>query len=141
MDSVDPRPPGGIMETAIYAADVAAAVAFYRDVFGLTVVTEVPGRLAFLMCGQQMLLIFNPELSQQPDPTHAIPRHGATGQGHFCFRASDKDEVAAWGAHFARLGIPVERFQVWQGGTHSVYVRDPAGNSVEVGEAALWGFD
>ncbi|MDB5666765.1 MAG: hypothetical protein JWS11_3308, partial [Cypionkella sp.] len=23
----------------------------------------------------------------------------------------------------------------------SVYVRDPAGNSVEVGEAALWGFD
>ena len=33
----------GILETAIYARDLDAAEAFYRDVFGLERVSRVPG--------------------------------------------------------------------------------------------------
>lgn len=37
------RPPAAIMETAIYADDLDAAEAFYRDVFGLEVVRRLAG--------------------------------------------------------------------------------------------------
>lgn len=130
----------GILETAIYARDLDAAEAFYRDVFGLERVSRVPGRLVFFKCGQQMLLVFNPEFTRAEDPGIVIPRHGTEGEGHFCFRARDRAEIDAWCAHFAALGVAVERLHVWPNGARSVYVRDPAGNSVEVGEAALWGF-
>lgn len=130
----------GIMETAIYADDLDAAEAFYCDVFGLELVSKVPGRLVFFRCGQQMLLVFNPKKSRESDPEIVIPRHGTEGAGHFCFYAKDRDEVAAWRAHFGTVGVAVEHYHVWPNGAHSVYVRDPAGNSVEVGEAALWGF-
>lgn len=134
------KAPRGIMETAIYARDLDAAEAFYRDVFGLTVIAKVPGRLVFFRCGQQMLLVFHPDKSRQADPTILIPRHGTEGAGHFCFYAKDRAEVATWRDRLVACGVPVERDQVWPNGAHSVYVRDPAGNSVEVGEAALWGF-
>lgn len=75
----------GIMETAIYADDLDAAEAFYRDAFGLELVSKVPDRLVFFKCGQQMLLVFNPQKSRELDPNIVIPRHGAEGAGHFCF--------------------------------------------------------
>ncbi len=130
----------GIMETAIYARDLDAVEAFYRDVFGLELVSKVPGRLVFFKCGRQMLLVFNPDKSRAQDPASSIPRHGTEGEGHFCFRARDGAEIDAWCAHFAKLGVAIELHHVWPNGARSVYLRDPAGNSVEVGEVALWGF-
>ena len=135
------RPPSAIMETAIYADDIDTAEVFYRDVFGLELITKVPDRLVFFKCGQQMLLIFNPEKSSETNPNIPIPRHGATGQGHFCFYATDKAEVDAWRDRFVSLGIEIEHEHMWENGSHSVYIRDPANNSVEVGEARLWGLD
>ena len=129
----------GIMETVIYARDLDAAEAFYRDVFGLELVSKVPGRLVFFKCGQQMLLVFNPDKSRENDPNIVIPRHGTEGAGHFCFYANDRAEVEAWRDRFVALGVAVEHYHIWPNDAHSVYVRDPAGNSVEVGEAALWG--
>jgi catechol 2,3-dioxygenase-like lactoylglutathione lyase family enzyme len=135
------RPPSAIMETALYADDIDAIEAFYRDVFGLEVVTKVPDRLVFFKCGQQMLLIFNPQKSREQDPGIPIPRHGAIGEGHFCFYAADKAEVDAWRDHFDHLGIPIEHYHRWENGARSVYIRDPANNSVEVGEGRMWGLD
>ncbi|WP_415182802.1 VOC family protein [Phaeovulum sp.] len=132
------KPATALLETAIYAKDIDAAEAFYRDVFGLTVVSKADDRLVFLRCGTQMLLVFNPAFSAHEDPAIAIPRHGATGAGHFCFRAQDATEVGQWRDHFRSLGIAVEHYHIWPNGAHSVYIRDPAGNSVEVGEVKLW---
>lgn len=67
------RPPAAIMETALYADDLDAAEAFYRDVFGLEVVRRLPGQFIFFRCGQQMLLIFDPEQSRRADPDNPIP--------------------------------------------------------------------
>ncbi|MDT8856035.1 VOC family protein [Paracoccaceae bacterium Fryx2] len=135
------KPVTSILETAIYAADIAAAAQFYRDVLGLTVVRQVDGSFVFLRCGRQMLLVFNPDAAARADPANPIPRHGAHGPGHVCFRAADADEVAAWRDHFVRLGLQVEHDHLWPDGARSVYIRDPAGNSVEVGEARMWGLD
>lgn len=130
-----------ILETVIYAADIDAAEAFYSSVFGLKTAVKHPTTFVFFRCGRQMLLIFNPEKSSQPAPDNPIPRHGPSGVSHFCFYAKDAAEVAAWRAHFVDLGIAIEHDHIWPNGAVSVYIRDPAGNSVEVGEAKLWGFD
>ncbi|HEX9859411.1 MAG TPA: VOC family protein [Paracoccaceae bacterium] len=133
-------PARAILETAIYVEDIDAAEAFYRDVFGLEVVAKAAGKFVFLRCGEQMLLVFHPDKSSEHDPANPIPRHGAYGAGHFCFRARDTDEVGRWRDHFQRLGIAIESYHVWQDGGHSVYIRDPGNNSVEVAEAGIWGF-
>ncbi|NTJ43064.1 lactoylglutathione lyase [Agrobacterium larrymoorei] len=128
----------GILETVIYASDLSAAERFYTGIFGLEVVRSLEGQFVFFRCGDQMLLIFNPEKSRNADPANPIPRHGTTGNGHVCFRAKDKGEVDAWRDRFISLGIDIEHYQRWNNGSYSVYVRDPAGNSVEVGETKLW---
>lgn len=136
------EPPRAILETVLYAEDLDAAEVFYRDVMGLAVVSRLAGKFVFLRCGGQMLLIFDPRESARPDAHNPIPRHGAHGPGHVCFRAADAREVDAWRAHFRERGIAIEHDQVWRGsGGRSVYVRDPAGNSVEVAEAGIWPLD
>ena len=128
-----------ILETVIYAADPQAAAAFYTGVFGLEPVQSVPGRFAFLRCGGQMLLIFNPEATSDPAHQNGIPAHGAKGPGHLCFRAETVEELESWRNRLAELGIALEHDHVWKSGARSLYLRDPAGNSVEIAEAAIWG--
>ncbi|MEI4486731.1 VOC family protein [Frigidibacter sp. MR17.14] len=129
----------GILETVLYATDLDAMQDFYTRVFGLEVVQKVPGRLVFLRCGSQMLLIFDPEVSARPDPKIAIPRHGATGPGHVCFRAETLAEIDDWHRHLLAQGVAIELDHLWPSGARSLYCRDPAGTSVEVGMPAMWG--
>lgn len=131
-------PPQAILETSLYAADIDAAEAFYRNVFGLAVVRRLDGKFSFLRCGTQMLLLFNPEESARLDARNPVPRHGALGPGHVCFRARDAGEIDRWRERFQSLGIAIEHDHVWPGGGRSVYIRDPAGNSVEVAESRIW---
>ena len=135
------RAPQGILETVIYAVDLVAAEGFYTKVIGLEVVSLVPGKFVFLRCDQQMLLIFNPEASRLPDKNTPIPRHGTTGAGHVCFRVETRQEVDAWRDHFTDHAIEIEHYHRWENDSYSVYVRDPAGNSVEVAEVKLWQAD
>lgn len=128
-----------ILETVLYAGDLAAAEAFYTKVFGLEVVTRLEGKFVFLRCGPGMLLIFDPAQSAVEDPANPIPRHGAQGAGHVCFACGPGQDIPAWRAHFAAQGIAIETDHVWPTGARSLYVRDPAGNSVEVGEPKMWG--
>jgi catechol 2,3-dioxygenase-like lactoylglutathione lyase family enzyme len=128
-----------ILETVIYAEDPQACGTFYTRVFGLSVQRAVPGRFCFLRCGGQMLLIFAPGPASDPAQQHGIPAHGAVGAGHLCFRAVDSADLGRWRRHFESLGIPIEHQHQWEGGGRSIYIRDPAGNSVEVAEAAIWG--
>lgn len=135
-----PQPPT-ILETVLYADDIDAAEAFYRDVIGLAVIRKLPGKFVFLRAGAQMLLIFQPDESARPDPQNPIPRHGAKGPGHVCFRAP-ADEIPLWRGRLEAAGHAIEAEHVWPGsGARSIYTRDPAGNSVEFGEARMWGLD
>lgn len=128
-----------ILETAIYARDIDAAEAFYTRVFGLDVLRKLPGSFVFLRCGAQMLLVFDPEKSSSTPDTNPIPRHGASGAGHVCFRADTDAEIGAWRTHFHACGVALEQEHTWPDGGRSLYLRDPAGNSVEVAEARIWG--
>lgn len=137
--------PSSILETVLYATDLDAARTFYRDVMGLTFYSEVANRHVFFKLDRGMLLIFNPAATAIPPRPGAlpVPPHGAQGPGHVCFAASSA-ELDSWKTHLAAHGIPIESEFVWpnrdvakQG--RSIYFRDPAGNSIEIAEARIWG--
>lgn len=129
----------GILETALYAADLRAAADFYGRILGLAEITHVEGRHIFFRCGNGVLLIFNPDATEQPahNPAMPVPSHGARGPGHACFRVSG-EEMDAMRARLEAEGVAIEADFRWPNGARSLYFRDPAGNSLECAEAKLW---
>lgn len=133
----------GVLETCLYAGDLAAAERFYAGTLGLGVVAREPGRHVFFRCGDAMLLVFDPERTASPSGTVggvAVPAHGAHGPGHVAFRVAEA-ELAAWRDRLAAAALVVEAEIAWPRGGRSIYVRDPAGNSVELATASIWGLD
>ncbi|HEU0016004.1 MAG TPA: VOC family protein, partial [Longimicrobium sp.] len=102
---------------------------------GLEDITRVPGRHVFFRCGARVFLVFDPAATRAGG---VVPGHGAAGSGHVCF-AARADELPAWRAHLAAHGVAVEAEHDWPGGGRSLYFRDPAGNSVELGTPSIWG--
>jgi catechol 2,3-dioxygenase-like lactoylglutathione lyase family enzyme len=123
-----------IFETVLYAENLAATAAFYRDVLGLEIITQSELVVSF-RCAGGVLLIFNPQLSSAPG--RDIPSHGKSGAGHLAFAASDA-EREAWKQRLIGAGVPVEAEVNWEQGGRSLYFRDPAGNSIEFAPLTLW---
>lgn len=130
-----------VLETVLYAPDLDAAETFYRGVLGLEPFTKVPGRHLFYRCGNQVLLIFNPAATKDVSTAGIpVPTHGATGQGHICFRAPG-DGIDRWREILTANGIEIEMDFEWPQGGRSIYFRDPAGNSLEFAEPRIWGYE
>lgn len=132
---------GSILETVLYAEDLEAAEAFYRDVLCMEPFQRVKGRHVFFKLDRQMLLIFNPLQTVLPPSADGlpVPPHGMQGQGHVCFSATAEDLLARRAALIA-ANIPIEAEFEWPGGGRSIYFRDPAGNCIEFAEPKIWGF-
>ncbi|TIV09054.1 MAG: glyoxalase/bleomycin resistance/extradiol dioxygenase family protein [Mesorhizobium sp.] len=134
--------PSAILESALYVTDLAVAETFYRDIIGLEPLGKVEGRHVFFRCGDGVLLLFNAEATKippAPDARLKVPPHGTAGEGHLCFAAT-ADEIAAWRKHLAAKNIAIESDFEWPQGGHSIYIRDPSGNSIEFAEPRIWGF-
>ena len=131
--------PSAILEASLYVDDLDAAEQFYGEVLGLERIQRVADRHVFYRIGGSVLLIFNPEKTEQPplNPGMPVPPHGARGAGHVCLVLT-RDEIAVMRKHLLDWNVPVDADFDWPGGARSLYVRDPAGNSVEFAEAHLW---
>lgn len=127
----------GVYETVLYADDVLSAAAFYADVLGLTPLRRASLQSAVFRLGPEaMLLIFEPRWSEQPG--RGVPAHAARGHAHIAFRVGAED-LEHWREHLARLGVAIELERGWDPGGRSIYIRDPAGNSVELAAGEVWG--
>jgi catechol 2,3-dioxygenase-like lactoylglutathione lyase family enzyme len=133
-----PFRPRAILETAVYADDLDAAERFYGEVLGLECFARAPGRHAFFRCGLGVFLVFNPAETEHPGGM--VPPHGGRGAGHMAFAVRER-EMGAWRDHLARRGVAVEAEVAWPRGGRSLYVRDPAGNSIELATPAIWSID
>ena len=134
----------GTLETALYADDLEAATVFWRDVIGLDPFQSVPGRHVFFRVTDtprpQVLLVFRSDATEQPpakDARFPVPPHGARGPGHVCL-AAEGDMLDAWRTHLLAHGIGIEADFHWPNGARSIYFRDPAGNSIEIADPAIW---
>jgi catechol 2,3-dioxygenase-like lactoylglutathione lyase family enzyme len=123
-----------ILETCLYADDLDAAERFYSRVLGLEVISRVGDRHVFFRCGSRVFLVFNPARTEEGGE---VPAHGARGPGHAAFAAA-ADELDAWAAHLRDHGVEIEQDYGWPRGGRSLYFRDPAGNSVELGTPSIW---
>jgi catechol 2,3-dioxygenase-like lactoylglutathione lyase family enzyme len=121
-----------VYETVLYAEDVATAHDFYRDVLGLRPTGLDELAATFRLDDGGMLLVFAPQLSSQPG--RRVPSHGTTGAGHVAFSV---EKLEDWRERLRTAGVELEREVEWNGG-RSIYVRDPAGNSVELVEGDIW---
>ncbi len=124
-----------LFETVLYASDLAAAARFYREVLGLRLLRQNSLMLVFAT-ESGYLLIFDPEQSAQPG--RQVPSHGAIGPGHIAFSAP-ASTLPGWREKLRKLDVPIETEVVWDGDRgRSIYMRDPAGNSVELAPPGLW---
>jgi catechol 2,3-dioxygenase-like lactoylglutathione lyase family enzyme len=126
-----------ILETALYVDDLEAAERFYTSVLGLRMVGRVAERHVFFRCGARVLLLFRPESTAAGG---SVPGHGAHGPGHVAFAVVEA-ELEDWRAHLSERGVAIEMEYAWPRGGHSIYFRDPAGNSLELATPSVWGID
>ncbi|MCL6504644.1 MAG: VOC family protein [Pirellulales bacterium] len=124
-----------LVEACLYVDDLDAAVAFYHGVLGMDCVGREEGRHVFFSAGTGVLLCFLPEATLRGE---TLPPHGARGPGHAALgiAAADFDN---WRAHLQAHGVQIEHEAAWPRGGRSLYVRDPAGNSLELVTPGLWG--
>ncbi|MGH3064929.1 MAG: VOC family protein [Gaiellaceae bacterium] len=120
----------------VYASDVASAARFYSEVLGLSLLEE-PTELsaAFRLADAGVLLVFDPVRASVAG--RPVPSHGASGAGHVAFSV-EVGGLDAFAVELRRRGVEIEREIAWGEGGRSLYVRDPAGNSVELVEGEVW---
>jgi len=126
----------GLLEAAVYGEDLAALEKFYVEVFGLEPIARTEARNVVLRAGRSALILFDPRTSTERGGP--FPPHGTRGPGHIAFVIPD-DDLPRWRARLEEFGVAVEREVDWPEGGTSIYVRDPAGNSVEMAPPSLWG--
>jgi catechol 2,3-dioxygenase-like lactoylglutathione lyase family enzyme len=132
-----------VLESCLYATDLDAAERFYAEVIGLEKHAREDGRHVFFRCAKGMVLIFNPEHTSTVRTAIAgaeLPLHGTRGAGHLAFAVHQSD-IPAWRAHLERSGVEIESEVRWPQGGTSLYLRDPAGNSIELASPAIWGLE
>jgi catechol 2,3-dioxygenase-like lactoylglutathione lyase family enzyme len=129
----------GVLETAIYVADLARAKRWYQELLGCPVMVDDARMCAFNVGGRDVLLLFleggTPAAVETPGGS--IPPHDAHGQMHFAL-AVDAADLPAWERRLAERGIEIESRVRWSRGGTSVYFRDPDGHLVELATPGLW---
>jgi catechol 2,3-dioxygenase-like lactoylglutathione lyase family enzyme len=126
-------PTNGILESALYVADLDRSAQFYHELFGFPLLGQ-NDRMAVLHASErQVLLLFRKGTSQH------LPKvpHDGDGRLHLAF-AIDAAHLQPWRDWLNHNGVAVEHEQVWERGGTSLYFRDPDGHLVEVATPGVW---
>ncbi len=136
---VQTPPVTGVLETALYVADLARATEFYARLFGFKLLDGDARFSALEVPGRQVLLLFQRGASVAPIllPFGTIPPHDGTGRLHFAL-AIPASELEAWARHLEANGVRVESRLTWPRGGTSLYFRDPDGHLVELATPGVW---
>lgn len=129
----------GLLESALYVADLDRAERFYTGLFGFAPLFGDHRLRALDVAGRSVLLLFLVGASEQPSPVPGgvIPPHGARGRTHVAF-AVPAEALEAWERRLAERAIAIEGRVAAPRGGHSLYFRDPDGHLVELATPGLW---
>jgi catechol 2,3-dioxygenase-like lactoylglutathione lyase family enzyme len=135
----------GLLEAAMYVADVARGVAFYRDLRGFEVELENSLIGVLRVPGGQALILFPRTIAEQAaiTPPNAIdgtiPPHGGSGRMHVAFSIRAED-LEPWRRRLAERGASIAGVVRWKRGGTSLFFRDPDEHLVELLTPGLWSF-
>jgi catechol 2,3-dioxygenase-like lactoylglutathione lyase family enzyme len=129
----------GVLETALYADDLARARRFYEDTLGLVPLTSDARFCAYGVGGRSVLLVFQRGATCETVhlPGGTIPPHDGHGPLHIAF-SIPADQMAEWERRLNEHGIAVEGRTAWPRGGRSIYVRDPDGHLLEFATPGVW---
>ncbi|MDB5320208.1 MAG: gloA [Phycisphaerales bacterium] len=130
----------GIIETALYVADLTRAARFYQGLFGFRTLLSDDRLHALSVADRHVLLLFARGGSTRPNPAPTgglIPPHDGSGQIHIGF-AIAADELEQWAERLREHHVTIEsQIKGPRGGT-SLYFRDPDGHLVELLTPGIW---
>jgi catechol 2,3-dioxygenase-like lactoylglutathione lyase family enzyme len=129
----------GVLETALYVADLERSRAFYSRVFGFEPLHQDERFCAFDVLGRQVLLLFQRGVTAEPVtmPGGTIPGHDGEGRIHLAF-AIGRDDLDPWERRLQQNQVPVESRVSWARGGKSIYFRDPDGHLLELVTPGAW---
>lgn len=118
----------GLSHIVLYVNDLDRMVGFYRDVLGLTITHEVPGRMAFMTA--------DPEIEDHEIALTKGREGDAKIIAHIAFHVPSVDDVKTYYEQFKASGVPIDHAishnYVTLGNTVSCYFEDPEQNILEV---------
>ena len=133
----------GILETALYVADLDRSAAFYEELFGFETLA-CDARFCALRVGErQVLLLFLREASTEPIPVGnhpgKIPPHDGHGHLHFALSIA-AEQLEPWRARLAEKRLPLASTIQWpRTSSTSLYFHDPDGHVIELATPGIWG--
>ncbi|MGN6277177.1 MAG: VOC family protein [Sphingomonas sp.] len=129
----------GLLETALYADDMARSVAFFRDVLGLAVMLDSERLTAFDAGRQGVLLVFarGKSVEDMVSERGVVPGHDGRGPLHMAFAIAE-DSYEAWHARLTNAGVTMRGEMHWSRGGRSLYFEDPDGHVLELATPGLW---
>ena len=128
-----------ILETALYCDRLDVATTFFQRLLGTEPMVATERLSAFDAGAASVLLLFQRGQSLHPLAVAGgvLTGHDGTGPTHMAF-AIDREDLAAWEARLAELGIQVESRIQWDRGGVSLYFRDPDNHSIELATPGVW---
>ncbi|HEY9254300.1 MAG TPA: VOC family protein [Stenotrophomonas sp.] len=129
----------GLLETALYTADLELARRYYEDILGLQPMVADARLVAYAVAPAQVLLLFQAGATDATVqlPGGTIPGHDGSGRVHFAFAIAAED-LPAWETHLQACAVAIEGRTTWPQGGHSLYFRDPDQHLVELATPGLW---
>ena len=132
-----PVAPAGLNHVVINVRDIEESHRFWTELLGFRQVGEIPpglggvrrGTMRFYS-GQRDGRLHHHDIALVDTPDLQVPE-GPNPIGHIAFALPDRDAWLRQLAFLQSRGVPFER-RVEHGMTHSLYLRDPNGYSVEL---------
>jgi catechol 2,3-dioxygenase-like lactoylglutathione lyase family enzyme len=128
----------GILETSLYVEDVARAVAFYQAIFDFPTILSNERITALRVAERDVLLIFKQGGSLEVSATDKVrSTHDGSGPIHLAF-ATAATALDHWRTWLAQHDVAIESEADWDGGSHSLYFRDPDHHLLELVTPGIW---
>ncbi len=129
----------GVLETALYVADLERAVQFYRNVLNFEKLLSNEKYCALSVAGRQILMLFKKGASRQSfaAPGGTIPATDGGGNLHLAFSIALSD-FEYWEKRLRNNEVAIESKVNWKRGGRSLYFRDPDENCIELITPGCW---